>query len=40
MRAISQGGALATVLATYQIGTLKVKPEELVEFCAEIIAPE
>ena len=39
MTAIAQGGALATVLATYQIGTLKVKPEDLVEFCAEIIAP-
>jgi AcrR family transcriptional regulator len=39
MAAIAQGGALATLLATYQIGTLHVQPEDLVEFLAELIAP-
>jgi AcrR family transcriptional regulator len=40
MSAISLGGALATLLATWQIGTLHVSVEELVDHCVDLIAPE
>jgi AcrR family transcriptional regulator len=40
LHAVSLGGALTTLLATYQLGTLRVTAEELVEHCASLIAPE
>ncbi len=40
MSAISLGGALATLLATWQLGTLHVTVEELVDHCVDLIAPE
>jgi len=40
MSAISLGGALATLLATWQLGTLHVSVEELVDHCVDLIAPE
>ncbi|HET7688800.1 MAG TPA: TetR/AcrR family transcriptional regulator [Nocardioidaceae bacterium] len=40
MNAISVGGALATLLATWQMGLLRVSVEELVEHCVSLVAPE
>ncbi len=40
MAAVATGGAIATLFATWQLGTLHVTDEELVEHIASLIAPD
>jgi AcrR family transcriptional regulator len=40
MAAVATGGAIATLFATWQLGTLHVTDEQLVEFIADLLVPD